>query len=321
MRREDDRPREVVLVGGGHAHVQVLRAFAADPLPNSRLTVLVDRPVALYSGMVPGFVAGQYRADELEIDVRPLARLARARFVETRAVRIDAANRRIEGEDQPPVRYDVASFNIGSTVPGLDVPGIREHALPARPIGVFVERVDEIVARARRHEPGTPFQVVVIGGGAGGVELAFTFHERLRREAEAQVRVSLVESGSRILAGYPTSLIRRVERRSAARGIAIHCNREVIAADCATLIDHPKTPKAGVYAVREGPYIATNIRASLAGRRLRAYRPQGDFLTLLNLGDGTALGTKWGRSFAGRWVMALKDRIDRRFMRRFQVER
>ncbi len=71
--------------------------------------------------------------------------------------------------------------------------------------------------------------------------------------------------------------------------------------------------------MRQGPYVADNLRAALSGGRLRRYRPQGDFLTLLNLGDGEALGAKWGRSFGGPWVMRLKDWIDRRFMRRFQV--
>ena len=89
--------------------------------------------------------------------------------------------------------------------------------------------------------------------------------------------------------------------------------------DCATLIDHPDTPKAGVYAVRQGPFIADNLRAWLSGEPLRPYTPQGDFLMLLNTGDGSALGAKWGWSFGGGWVMRLKDRIDRRFMRRFQL--
>ena len=90
--------------------------------------------------------------------------------------------------------------------------------------------------------------------------------------------------------------------------------------DCGTLIDHPDTPKAGVYAVRQGPVLTRNLRAILAGRPLERYRPQADFLTLLNLGDGTAVGTKRAFSFQGRWVMKLKDRIDRAFMRRFQVD-
>jgi selenide,water dikinase len=91
------------------------------------------------------------------------------------------------------------------------------------------------------------------------------------------------------------------------------------AGDCATLVEHPRTPKAGVYAVRQGPYLTRNLRAALAGRPLASYRPQRDFLTLLNLGDGSAIGGKWGVSFEGRWVMELKDRIDRRFMERFQL--
>jgi len=72
--------------------------------------------------------------------------------------------------------------------------------------------------------------------------------------------------------------------------------------------------------VRQGPVLMRNLRARAAGKPLESYRPQSDFLTLLNLGDGTALGAKWGRSFEGLWVMWLKDRIDRRFMRRFKID-
>ncbi len=374
------RPREVVLIGAGHAHVHVLEDFAAHPVPGSRVKVVADTPIAVYSGMVPGLVAGQYRPRDLEIDVRALARRARADVIIARATGIDTSNSRITLQDQSPVHYDIACFDIGSTVVGLDLPGIREHALPTRPIGLFARRVDEIVERARRHDQDTPFQVVVIGGGAGGVELAFTLQRRLASEGNGWVDVALLEKGSRILFGYPESLVRRVYRRAEARGIRIRCNRQVVAAekeavtlgdgerlpcqaliwvtgavsepiftesglptddrgfvrirstlqvedhddlfavgDCATLIDYPQTPKAGVYAVRQGPIVSDNIRALLTGAPLRPYKPQSDFLTLLNLGDGTALGTKWGRSMEGAWVMKLKDFLDRRFMRRFQV--
>jgi selenide,water dikinase len=91
------------------------------------------------------------------------------------------------------------------------------------------------------------------------------------------------------------------------------------AGDCAALVDHPWVPRAGVYAVREGPFVDHNLRAHLQGGSLRSYRPQRDFLTLLNFGEGRALGAKWGRAFQGGAVWKLKDRIDRRFMRRFQV--
>ncbi len=370
--------REIVLVGGGHAHVLVLEGFAADPPRESRVTVVVDRPVAIYSGMVPGFVAGQYRREDLEIDLRPLARRARAEVVTRKAVRIDAEARRIVLEDAGSVAYDVASVNIGSTVAGLDLPGVREHALPTRPIGDFVTRVDELIERAQRHGRETPFVVVVVGGGSGGVELAFTIQQRLAAETGNRIEVVLVENGPRIMRGYPSSLVRRVERIGRERSIKIRLNTKVTAAgngsitladgsviachalvwvtgavshplfvdsglstddrgfvrvrstfqfaqydnllavgDCASFIDYPQTPKAGVYAVREGPLVTRNIRALLSGEPLVSYTPQRDFLTLLNLGDGRALGAKWGRSFEGRWVMTLKDKIDRKFMKRF----
>ena len=379
--RPKRRVREVVLVGGGHTHVQVLRRFAMEPPHDAHLTLVVDTPIAVYSGMVPGFVAGQYRAEELEIDVVPLARRARARVILARAVGIDAGNRRIEVEGRPPVRYDVASLDIGSIVAGLDVPGVREHAFATRPIGVLVRRIDELIEQVRRQATVDRARIVVVGGGAGGVELAFALDHRLRDgDSGPQVSVTLLQDLARVLPGYPESLLRRVHRNAERRRIDILCNRRVVAVregsitledgetlacqalawvtgavsqpifreselptddrgfvlvrstlqvegydelfaagDCATLIDHPHTPKAGVYAVRQGSYLSHNLRAFLERRPLRAYRPQRDFLTLLNLGDGTALGAKWGRTVEGPWVMRLKDWIDRRFMRRFQV--
>ena len=74
-----------------------------------------------------------------------------------------------------------------------------------------------------------------------------------------------------------------------------------------------------MYAVREGPVLDANLRARLAGRPLRRYRPQHDFLSLLNLGARHALAAKWGLVATGRWVWRWKDHIDRRFVERFRV--
>ena len=78
-------------------------------------------------------------------------------------------------------------------------------------------------------------------------------------------------------------------------------------------------PRRGVHAVRAGPVLDECLRSTFVDRPLRTHRPQRDFLALLNLGDGRALGGKWGLAARGRWVWRLKDRIDRRFMERFQV--
>jgi selenide,water dikinase len=349
------------------------------PPPGARLTLIVDQPVAVYSGMVPGFVAGQYTRPDLEIDVRPLAARAGARCIVARATGIDPDRRRVPLDGRPPIAYDTVSLDVGSTVAGLEVPGARAHAVPTRPIGAFVARVDGIVAAA---EGRGAFRVAVVGAGAGGVEVAFGLAARLGREPGRRIEIVLLEAGPRVLPGYASGAARRVETAAAARGIrvrpgatvvrvdhdAVHLaggeriavdatvwvsgaaalpifegsglatdhgfvqigptlqcvgREEVFAAgDCAAWTAGPPLPKAGVYAVRQGPVLADNLIARAGGpigRRLRRYRPQRDFLSLLNLGDGTAIGAKWGVAAQGRALFALKDRIDRRFVRRFQV--
>jgi len=377
--RAEERVKDLVLVGGGHAHVQVLRRMVMARPAGARVTLVVDTPLAVYSGMVPGFVAGQYRAEELEIDVLPLARRAGARVVLAPMVGLDSKRRSVLVAGRPPIPFDVASLDIGSSVAGLDLPGVRQHALATRPIGRFVSRVAEVLDRKQSAGADRPFRVIVVGAGSGGVEIAFTLLARLNR-AGLEARVTLLDGGARILPGYPEGLVarvlrqarsRRIEIRTGARAVAVEagqlaladggrepfdllawvtgavanpalaevalpkdprgfvrvrstlevegCEGLFAAGDCAHLVEFPATAKAGVYAVRQGPVLARNLEAALAGRPLERYRPQSDFLTLLNMGDGTAIGSKWGVSFEGAWVMRLKDAIDRRFVRRFQV--
>jgi selenide,water dikinase len=369
---------DVVLVGGGHAHVQVLKSFAMRPVPGARLTVVVDTPIAVYSGMVPGFVAGQYAREDLEIDVLPLARLAGARVILAAATGVDAGENHVKIEGRAPIAFDYLSLDIGSSVAGLDTPGVRDYALATRPIGRFVGLVDERLARASP-DPASPVHAVVVGAGAGGVELAFTLRERLVAGG-GSARVTLIDAADTLLPGSSPKLVQAVAREAEARGIRVVTGSRVeavesdrvltgdgqipadlvvwvagaashpmlresglptdssgflltrstlqlegldhvfAAGDCATLVDHPWVPRAGVYAVRQGPVLADNLRRAVAGGTgLRVYGPQRDFLTLLNLGDGTAIGAKWGRSITGRRAFRLKDRIDRRFVRRFQT--
>jgi selenide,water dikinase len=222
--------------------------------------------------------------------------------------------------------------------------------------------------------------MIVVGAGAGGVEVAFALAARLGSGPGRRVEVLLLESGPRVLPGYAASAARRVETAAATRAVTIRCGAPVarveahavhlaggerIAADatvwvagaaapplfassgietdargfarirptlqcrgrddvfavgdCAAWTAGPALAKAGVYAVRQGPVLARNLMARARGGRLSAYRPQRDFLSLLNLGDGRAIGTKWGVTVEGTSLFFLKDWIDRRFVRRFQV--
>lgn len=361
--------RDIVLIGGGHAHALVARMWGMDPLPGARLTLINPAPAAPYTGMLPGLIAGHYQRDEIMIDLIRLGRFAGARVVLDRATGIDRAARLIHLQDRPPLRYDVASIDIGIGSGLPLVPGYAEHGTAAKPLGDYARRWEEFVNRALP----TP-RVVIVGAGIGGVELALASSHRLRQTG-ATPAITLLERGPRALphvgeaarqsllteldrAGVlllPSAEPARIEdgavvlqdgRRLgsdftlsaagsqpqpwlAATGLDVTDGFLTVAptlqtsdpaifaaGDCIHMPFAPR-PKAGVYAVRAAPILSHNLRAALAGGRMRRFRPQRDYLKLVSLGERRAVADKFGLRSGGAWLWRLKDGIDRKFMAKF----
>lgn len=164
--------RDIVLIGGGHAHALVLMNWAMRPLPGARMTVINPGPTAPYSGMLPGFVAGHYTRDDLDIDLVRLARAAGARVILGHATGIDRRAKTITVPGRPPIAYDVASIDIGITTEMPDLPGFADHAIPAKPLGRFASQW-----AAFRETGGA---VAVIGAGVAGAELAMAMAHAMR---------------------------------------------------------------------------------------------------------------------------------------------
>lgn len=156
---------DIVLIGGGHSHALVLQMWAMDPLPGVRLTVINPGPTAAYSGMLPGFVAGHYTRDDLDIDLVRLAQAAGAQLIIGRATGIDPTAKQIQIEGRPDIAYDIASIDIGITTEMPDMPGFADHAIPAKPLGTFAQRWNA-------YRAGPEGDIAVIGGGVAGAELA-----------------------------------------------------------------------------------------------------------------------------------------------------
>jgi len=364
------RQQHLVLAGGGHAHVHVLKALAMRPEPALRLTVVSPHSYATYSGMVPGVLAGQYRLRAAQIDVRALAARAGATFVADRVVRIDPRQRMLHLHERPPLGYDLLALDIGSQPSAANRVAESAPAAMVKPIEVAAAAIEAALAAPA---PPQGRQVIVVGAGAGGCEIAFALAARVRAAGKGEVTVcdradrplvtrhlrtsnavrrAFETHGIRFLAQVvvvrvdafgvrladgrvlPASLVVWATGAAGPELVArsglpvdergflrvnddLRCMEfpEIFAAgDCATLESYPDLPKAGVYAVRQGPILVTNLRAVVRDRRTRPFRPQRDFLALLNTGDGRAILSRGALAFRNRIAWRLKDYIDRRFV-------
>jgi len=238
--------KDVVLVGAGHSHVAVLRMFGMDPIPGVRFTLITREVHTPYSGMLPGLVAGHYGFDDAHIDTGPLARFAGARLYQDEAVDLDLEGRRVICRHRPPVPYDVLSLNIGSTPNTGDVAGAREHAIPVKPIDGFLARFDALKARVLARKGRT--RLVLVGAGAGGVELLLSAERRLRRDIGAAgfdadgLSCTLVSDVAEILPSFPAAFRARFHAIMAARGIAVITGAAVTRVEAGQLIFHGHAP-------------------------------------------------------------------------------
>ncbi len=367
--------RDLVLVGGGHSHALALRMLAMKPIEGLRLTLISPSSHTPYSGMLPGLIAGHYRFEQAHIDLARLCQWAGVRFVAAEVTGIDPQRKRLSVGGRPDIEYDLVSIDIGSR-PELDsVPGAREHATPVKPIADLWQRWQKLEERLQSARDGKPHRIGVVGGGAGGVELALAIAHRLKR---TRAQLDLYCAAQQILQGYNNRSRRDVINALESLGVRLHLGARVVAVepsslsfasgdsaayddlfwctgaaaapwiaagglatdeqgflavnetlrstsdesvfaagDIAAMVHDPR-PKAGVYAVRQAPVLAYNLRAFLLGRDLRAYRAQRRFLSLISLGDKDAVADRGPFSAAGRWVWRWKDRIDRKFMARFE---
>ncbi len=369
---------DILLVGGGHAHVEVLRRFGMAPVPGVRLTLATRDLATPYSGMLPGLVAGTYSHAEAHVDLAPLAVFAGARLIHGAVTGLDLDRNEALIDGRPPLAFDIVSLDIGSTPSAAGIRG-AEHALPVKPVDRFLERWAELEERAAG--AGGAFRLVTVGAGAGGVELTMALQRRLaehgmaadrlqftvvsdmdevlpaygyaaRRQVAAALRRSGIgqRTGVRVAAVEPDGAVMETGETLAADAVVLatpaapagwvaasglaadergfvevgadlrsRSHEQVFAAGDIAAFGARALPKSGVFAVRQGPVLAENLRRlATGGEPLLSYRPQKRTLALVSTGRGQAVAS-WGPfAAAGGWAWRWKDRIDRRWMDRYR---
>lgn len=224
--------KDLVLIGGGHSHAIALRQFLMQPLPGVRITLISPSSSTPYSGMLPGHVAGLYSYDDCHIDLRPLAQAAQAQFYLDQAVGLDLNNQRVLCAHHPPVGFDALSIDIGSTPELPDVQGALEYSIPIKPWQPFLDQWQQLIAQVKL-APTQPFCIAIVGGGAGGVELALTVQYRLQQILQTaqqptdQLEVHLFHRGAQVMTGHNGWVQTQFERILARKGIHLHLEESV----------------------------------------------------------------------------------------------
>ncbi|CAB9506560.1 NADH dehydrogenase [Seminavis robusta] len=220
QQQQQQQQQHLVLVGGGHAHAQVIKALNWASRPSDLKVTLIDQQsAASYSGMVPGCIYQRYTPDETLLHLQPLAEWAGIDFVHAKVVDIDLEQKLVRVATSPTtsgdanrhqtIPFDCISIDIGSTSRGLDdTPGAREFTIPTRPISKLVERIDRSIEEvirddeAQQPEAEADPRVVVIGGGAAGVELSMALNGRFRSQLpNKNTQVTLLDAGTELLPG------------------------------------------------------------------------------------------------------------------------
>ena len=231
--------RDLVLIGGGHAHALVLRMWGMNPLAGARLTVINPHPDAPYTGMLPGYLAGHYDRAELSIDLVKLARFAGASLVLDHAVTIDADAQIVGLSSGRELRFDTLSIDIGITTQSNEIAGFSEFGVAVKPMDVFAERWD-VFRRSVLEKMARP-DVCVIGGGIGGAEVAMAIAHGLRDVADR--KITIIEQ-DKVLSREKPALAGRIREHLGRQGISIIENAKIagIGADHVRLTDGQSIP-------------------------------------------------------------------------------
>ncbi len=219
----------IVLIGAGHTHIGVLRAYAVNGAPDARITLVAPHPRLYYSGMLPAHVAGHYSWAELAIEAGGLLAQLGATFISTHVTGFDGTTLTLA--DGQRLAGDIVSFDIG-TAPGALAKDHPERVIPVKPVEALLEGL----ARFERglDQADKARRLAVVGGGAGGVELMLSLAYRYGGRADRPALDLVARSG--VMGGVPGRVRRALARALDRAGVNVITGRGVVDLDDTGLI-------------------------------------------------------------------------------------
>ena len=213
--------RRLLLIGAGHAHAQVVKDWVTSPVAGCELVLVSPSALAPYSGMVPGWLAGTYRFEEICIDFDALMAQAGGRLVIDELATLDLTRQQVHLRSGAVIAYDVLSLNVGSTLTPPAAAG-RAQVLSLRPLGDLRRAWDSLLAEPRSTTASEPFTVTAVGGGAGGVEALLAVLARLRALRPGRVvHGGLISRSTRLLPDLAPAAVRGAQAALQRAGVTV----------------------------------------------------------------------------------------------------
>ncbi len=229
--------KHLVLVGGGHSHLAVLRRLGMQPVPGLMVTLISREILTPYSGSLPGCIAGRYSRDDMHIDLRPLARFAGARIIQQAVGHIDLEQKLVQLEGQPDLPFDLISLNTGSRPDAALIPGAVEFAIGIKPIDRFLTEWEQIRQQALTvlADNQASFELLIVGGGPASVEFALAAQARINTElglsvnSPSRLHILLATADTDILPGHNDKVRSFARSELSRRGIEVRLEQRITA--------------------------------------------------------------------------------------------
>ncbi len=245
MKNQNNSPevKHLVLIGGGHSHLFVLKHLGMNPVPGLR-TTLISRDINTpYSGSLPGHISGIYSYDDIHIDLRPLAQFAGVTLIQEQVSDIDLQSKTVRCENRPDIEFDLISLNIGSRPDAIKIPGASQHAIGIKPIDKFLQQWDRISRDAiTRIKNQSEYSMLIVGGGPASVEFALAAQRRIHKKLKIKkyqnspFKIRIVSADSKLLSSHNQRVQEYISAELSRRAIEVKLNFRVDKFEAGTAI-------------------------------------------------------------------------------------
>jgi len=218
--------QHVLLVGGGHAMLHTIRHIREKVPYSVKISLISDHPYLYYSGMVPEYLGGIYKEEEVRIDLMRLCKEFGIEWIPGKVINLNSSEMWVELDNHDLVKADLMAFDVGSVTPLSDQ--FQDYVV-TKPL----HRITHLMSTLQQMITNHTYQpIAIIGAGAAGVEIALNLGNRLKKEGlDTSIPIHLFEERDRVLPRFTPTLSESAYKALTTAGVTIHLKARPVMMD------------------------------------------------------------------------------------------